>query len=98
MISTRLRRRGIYILDEPEAALSPTRQLAFLRQLEEIEQAKESQIIIATHSPIILSYRYATVFEIKEGKIIETLFDQTNTFKEYSDFFHRLLSNSKSRR
>lgn len=51
----RLRGDGLYIFDEPEAALSPQRQLAFLAAMHELIEA-ESQFIIATHSPIIIAY------------------------------------------
>jgi len=47
---------GVYILDEPEAALSPVRQLAFLRMLHDMEKSTHIQVIMATHSPILLSF------------------------------------------
>ncbi len=58
--------KGVYILDEPEAALSPTRQLAMLSRIHELVQ-KDSQFIIATHSPIIMSYPNSTIYEINNG-------------------------------
>ena len=54
--------QGLYILDEPEAALSPSRQLSFLVRLHELAQQK-SQFIIATHSPILLGYPDAWIYE-----------------------------------
>jgi len=54
---------GIYILDEPEAALSPMRQMAMLRRIDELIK-NGSQFIIATHSPIILAYPSAKIYEI----------------------------------
>ncbi len=56
---------GMYILDEPESALSPKRQIEFLARLDELVK-KESQFIIATHSPIILSYPHAKIIEISK--------------------------------
>jgi len=53
---------GLYILDEPEAALSPSRQLSFLAKLHQLVLAR-SQLIIATHSPIILGYPDAWIYE-----------------------------------
>ncbi|MDO7787376.1 AAA family ATPase [Desulforamulus aquiferis] len=53
---------GIYLLDEPEAALSPARQLAFMRIIHQLACAGNSQFIIATHSPILLGYPGATIF------------------------------------
>jgi predicted ATPase len=52
---------GLYVLDEPEAALSPTRQLGFLRRLHELVEAG-SQFIIATHSPIVMAYPNAQLY------------------------------------
>lgn len=56
---------GLYILDEPEAALSPSRQLSFLAKLHQLVLAR-SQLIIATHSPIILGYPDAWIYETSE--------------------------------
>jgi len=56
--------RGIYLLDEPEAALSPARQLAFLQILKELES--QSQFIIATHSPIIMAFPGAQILNFDE--------------------------------
>lgn len=58
--------KGVYILDEPEAALSPTRQLALLRRVHELVMA-DSQFIIATHSPILMSYPHAKILLVEEG-------------------------------
>jgi predicted ATPase len=88
LLSRRLYGRGIYILDEPEAALSPSRQFEFLKILEDVEAKGQSQIIIATHSPIILSYKNAEIFEIKKGKLIKTQFKETQNFKLYSEFIN----------
>ncbi len=66
---------GFYILDEPEAALSAQRQLAFISRLHELVE-KKSQFIIATHSPIILSYPNSIIYEIgKDGLNIVTYED-----------------------
>lgn len=56
--------KAIYLLDEPEAALSPTRQLSLLRIMKELEQ--DAQFIIATHSPILLGYPGATIFDFDD--------------------------------
>lgn len=62
----RFRGRGLYILDEPEAALSPSRQMTMLSRLHQLVQ-EDSQFIIATHSPIIMSYPDAIIYELKGG-------------------------------
>lgn len=57
---------SLYILDEPEAALSPSRQMTMLARMHELVE-QGSQFIIATHSPIIMSYPDAVVYELKDG-------------------------------
>ena len=69
LVQNRFSDHGLYILDEPEAALSPQRQLSLLCLIDELVK-EGSQFIIATHSPILISYR--------NGKII----DLNNNFKE----------------
>lgn len=63
---------GIFILDEPEAALSPARQLIFMRLLHEITKKYQAQFIIATHSPILMMYPDADVLYIQDGNIKKT--------------------------
>ena len=57
---------GLYILDEPEAALSPMRQLAMLRRIHDLIQ-DESQFIIATHSPILMAYPNAQILSVENA-------------------------------
>jgi len=66
LLINKFRGKGIYILDEPEAALSPTRQMTMISRINELVQ-EGSQFIIATHSPIIMAYPDAVIYEIKEG-------------------------------
>lgn len=63
---------GIYILDEPEAALSPARQLAFLKIINDRERSGRAQFIIATHSPILLSYPGAAIYSL-DGPSIDKI-------------------------
>lgn len=65
---------GLYLLDEPEAPLSPARQLALLALLKEMV-ALDAQFIIATHSPIILAYPGAVIYSFDEGKIQSVAYD-----------------------
>jgi len=58
--------KGLYILDEPEAALSPSRQMALISLIHQLVQ-DDSQFIIATHSPIIMAYPNAKIYEIEDG-------------------------------
>jgi predicted ATPase len=64
----RFRGNGIYLLDEPEAALSPTRQLALLSRIHQLVRAS-SQFVIATHSPILMAYPNATIYHIATDSI-----------------------------
>lgn len=77
---------GIFLLDEPEAALSPTRQLAFLSILHELEKAGKSQFIIATHSPILLSYPGAEIYSFDSEGITEKSYKDTEHYKVTKDF------------
>ena len=71
LMMNRFSGRGLYILDEPEAALSPTRQMALITRINDLVK-RDSQFIIATHSPIIMSYPNAQIFDIEDGyKIID---------------------------
>ena len=73
--------KGIYILDEPEAALSPSRQLSFLSIIHELETSGKAQFLIATHSPILLSYPNATVFSLDDGQIQEVNYKDTEHYQ-----------------
>lgn len=66
LFMNRLRGNGLYFLDEPEAALSPTRQLSFLSRMHELVQAG-AQFLIATHSPILLAYPDASIFLLADA-------------------------------
>lgn len=64
----RFKGNGLYILDEPEAALSPSRQMALLTRIHNLVN-NNSQFIIATHSPIIMSYPNATIYQLEDNGI-----------------------------
>lgn len=70
---------GLYILDEPEAALSPSRQLAMLVRMHELVDMN-SQFIIATHSPILMAYPDADIYQIDETGFSRTAYEQTEHF------------------
>ena len=71
------RDRAIYILDEPEVALSPQRQLAFLRILREWQLSGQVQAIIATHSPILMHLPDAALLSLDGGEIRPVRPDET---------------------
>jgi len=72
--------KGIYMLDEPEAALSIKRQLAFLVRLNDLCNAS-SQFIIATHSPIILAYPECYIYEFSEKGISRINYQDSETYQ-----------------
>lgn len=78
--------RGIYILDEPEAALSPKRQLSFLRVIHDLEVDGQAQFLIASHSPILLAYPNATLLTLDGGPIREIAYRDTEHFTVTREF------------
>jgi predicted ATPase len=81
------RPRGLYLLDEPEAALSPSRQLAALSAIHQLVQ-QECQFIIATHSPILLSYPNAKILQFDGTGITEVAYEDTEHFAITRDFLN----------
>lgn len=71
--------RGLYILDEPEAALSPLRQMSLLVRMHELVQ-QDSQFIIATHSPILMSYPEAEIFLLEGEGIRSVALEETEHY------------------
>lgn len=74
-------RRGIYLLDEPEAALAPARQIEFLALLRKWERVGNFQFIIATHSPIIMSYPNAALLSFDCGRIRPVQYTETDHYR-----------------
>lgn len=77
---------GLYILDEPEAALSPQRQLALLRILHELTAPRIAQFVIATHSPLLLAFPGATILSLDGGAITEVGYRDTDHYRVTRDF------------
>jgi predicted ATPase len=75
--------QGLYLLDEPEAALSPQRQLSFLRVMHDLATPGHAQFIVATHSPILLAYPGASILSL-DGDAIEPI--------EYRETRHYLIT------
>ncbi|TCM96251.1 putative ATPase [Paenibacillus sp. BK033] len=71
----RFGKKAIYLLDEPEAALSPARQLALMRVIKDLSE--EAQFIIATHSPILLGYPEAQIYNFDEQPVEEIAYEDT---------------------
>ena len=73
--------RCMYLLDEPENALSPTRQMSFLRLLHDWEASGNAQMIVATHSPIIMSYPGATILGFDGDTIEPVEYEETEHYR-----------------
>jgi predicted ATPase len=92
--------QGLYFLDEPEAALSPQRQLEFLVLMHRIIQ-KDSQMVIATHSPIIMSYPDALIYSFGERGVQEIAYKDTEHYRLTRSFLEspeRMLSHLLDKR
>lgn len=85
LMTERFGGQGVYILDEPEAALSPQRQLAVLSRIHDLVLA-DSQFIIATHSPILMAYPDACIFNCSTNGICEVAYEDTEHFQVTRDF------------
>lgn len=84
VVQNRFSENGLYILDEPEAALSPSRQMSLLCLIDELTK-KRSQFIIATHSPILISYREGEILDLNQN-FQKVDYQETEIFKTYKLF------------
>jgi predicted ATPase len=80
-------KQGLYVLDEPESALSPLRQFELMRLLIQNVAAEKAQVVIATHSPILMAFPQAKVFEIGSYGLREVDYRSTAAFRLYREFF-----------
>jgi predicted ATPase len=87
LIDNRFRGDGLYILDEPEAALSPNRQLSFLVRMRELIEQR-SQFIIASHSPIILGYPDAWIYQTTPKGLERIEYEETEHFQVTRNFLN----------
>ena len=79
--------KGLYLLDEPEAAFSPTSQVEFLKLLRRLEEGGHAQFIMATHSPILLAYPGAQIFSFDSSRVEEIAYEDTAHYRLYEQFF-----------
>jgi len=84
----RIGKGGFFILDEPEAALSPQRQLSLLVIMNELCQDPNTQFLIATHSPILLAYPKATIYSCDEQKLKTITYEQTDHYQITQQFLN----------
>ena len=88
LVKNRFSGKGLYILDEPEAALSPSRLMQLLCLIKDLID-KDSQFIIATHSPILMSYPGAMIYELNENGIRRTEYADTEHYRITKDFIDK---------
>ncbi|MET3287814.1 UNVERIFIED_CONTAM: putative ATPase [Brevibacillus sp. OAP136] len=81
LFTHRFGKKGIYLLDEPEAALSPARQLSLLAVMRKLEREGGSQFIIATHSPILLGYPGAQILSFDSAPLREIAYEETDHYQ-----------------
>ena len=84
----RFKRKGLYLLDEPENALSPKTQLVLLRLLRQLTLRGDVQFIIATHSPILLALPEAEIYSFDASPIWRVEYEDTDYFRIYRDFLN----------
>ncbi len=92
-LTHKLRGHGFYIFDEPEAALSPNRQMAALSAIHYLVE-KKSQFIIATHSPILMAYPRSKILLLDENGINEVAYEDTEHYsitKHFLNNYHRMI-------
>lgn len=87
LLNHRLGGHGVYLFDEPEAALSPQRQLAMLCRMDKLVR-QDSQFIIATHSPILTAYPKSIIYTLSEKGIHQTEYQQTDNYQITKEFLN----------
>jgi predicted ATPase len=87
-LTRKLRGNGFYIFDEPEAALSPTRQMSAITAIHDLV-LNGSQFIIATHSPILLAYPNSKIVQLDGEGLCEVQYEETEHYKVTRDFLNK---------
>ena len=87
LVLNRFGGNGLYILDEPEAALSPSRQMTLLAVIHQLVK-QDSQFLIATHSPILMAYPDSEIFLLEEGGICSIPYEETEHYTLTKDFLN----------
>ena len=86
ILSSRIHGNGVYVLDEPEASLSPMKQLSLLSLLMQSATNSDAQFIIATHSPVLMGIPNSTIYYLNENGIAETAYEDTEHYQIYKSF------------
>jgi predicted ATPase len=88
ILDARIGDKGIYLLDEPEAALSPLKQLSLLFLITEVVKKENAQFIISTHSPIMMGLPDAVIYEIKEDSMQKVNYEETDHYRVTKTFLN----------
>jgi predicted ATPase len=83
----RCQQQGIFIFDEPESALSPSRQIEFLKLMRRMEDIGHCQIIMATHAPMLMAYPNATLLRLTKYGLEPTTVESTDHYRTMREFF-----------
>ena len=86
LFRVRYRIKGLYLMDEPETALSPKSQIELLRVIRDMGQAGHAQFIIATHSPILLACPGADIYSFNDTRLRKVAYEDTDYYMIYKDF------------
>jgi predicted ATPase len=82
----RCQKQGIFIFDEPESALSPARQMEFLKLLWRMEQSTICQVVMATHSPVLMAYPNARLLRLSKYGLEPVTVEETDHYKVMREF------------
>jgi predicted ATPase len=83
----RCEKQGLFIFDEPESALSPSRQIEFLKLLSRMDRSGRCQVIMATHAPMLMSYPNATLLRLHKYGLEAVEVENTEHFRLMREFF-----------
>ena len=83
----RCQRQGIFIFDEPESALSPARQIEFLKLMRRMDNSGNCQIIMATHSPVLMAYPNARLLRLSKYGLEPVTVEQTDHYRVMREFY-----------
>ena len=86
ILQTRILDKGIYLLDEPEAALSPLKQLSLMAFIIEVLKSNKAQFIISTHSPILMGFPDATLYQVQDDGMQAVAYKETDHYRVTKTF------------
>jgi predicted ATPase len=84
----RYKLRGLYLLDEPENALSPKTQLQFLSLIKKMTEKGHAQFIIATHSPLLLAAPNSSIYSFDYSPVQQVGYEETSHYQIYREFLN----------